>query len=163
MTTLAHGFFSISDAPAAGDAINLPFNDCPPVPQDPLRRPWQSRAPAVPAPEPPGDIVGGSPALRRAMAQVQQVAATDSTVLLLGETGTGKELFATEVHRLGARRARAMVRVNCASIPDTLIEAELFGHEKGAFTGAWARQTGRFELADHSTIFLDEIGDLAPD
>jgi transcriptional regulator with GAF, ATPase, and Fis domain len=84
-------------------------------------------------------------------------------VLLLGETGTGKELFATRIHALGSRRGRAMVRVNCAAIPSTLIESELFGREKGAYTGALARQVGRFELADHSTIFLDEIGDLPPD
>ena len=95
--------------------------------------------------------------------QIEQVAATDSTVLLLGETGTGKELFATQIHELGARRNRPMVRVNCAAIPATLIESELFGREKGAFTGALARQVGRFELAHHSTIFLDEIGDLPPD
>ena len=94
---------------------------------------------------------------------VQQVAATDSTVLLLGETGTGKELFATQIHELSSRRGRAMVRVNCSAIPATLIESELYGREKGAFTGALARQIGRFELADHSTIFLDEIGDLPQD
>jgi formate hydrogenlyase transcriptional activator len=81
-------------------------------------------------------------------------------VLLLGETGTGKELFASQVHDLSARRDRLMVRVNCAAIPDTLLESELFGREKGAYTGALTRQTGRFELADKSTIFLDEIGDL---
>jgi transcriptional regulator with GAF, ATPase, and Fis domain len=91
------------------------------------------------------------------------VAATDSTVLLLGETGTGKELLATHLHEMSARRGRVMVRVNCAAIPSTLIESELFGREKGAFTGALARQVGRFELANHSTIFLDEIGDLPPE
>ena len=108
-------------------------------------------------------IVGQSAAVRQVMDQIQQVAPTDSTVLLLGETGTGKELFATHVHELSARHARAMVRVNCGAIPATLIESELFGREKGAFTGALARQIGRFELADHSTIFLDEIGDLPAD
>jgi len=108
-------------------------------------------------------IVGQSGAVRRVLDQIQQVAATDSTVLLLGETGTGKELFATQIHELSARRERAMVRVNCAAIPSTLIESELFGREKGAFTGALARQEGRFELANHSTIFLDEIGDLPSD
>ena len=102
-------------------------------------------------------------ALRRVLEQARQVAATDSTVLLLGETGTGKELIATHIHELSARRGRTMVRVNCAAIPSTLIESELFGREKGAFTGALAKQVGRFELADHSTIFLDEIGDLPPD
>jgi formate hydrogenlyase transcriptional activator len=105
-------------------------------------------------------IVGQSAALRRVLEQVQQVAATGSTVLLLGETGTGKELFATRIHELSPRHARSMVRVNCSAIPATLLESELFGREKGAFTGALARQVGRFELADHSSIFLDEIGDL---
>ena len=108
-------------------------------------------------------IVGQSPAIRRVVEQVQQVAATDSTVLLLGETGTGKELFATQIHERSARRARDMVKVSCAAIPSTLIESELFGREKGAYTGALARQVGRFELADRSTIFLDEIGDLPLD
>ena len=111
----------------------------------------------------PHAIVGQSPAMRRVIEQIQQVAATDSTVLLLGETGTGKELLATQIHEWGARRGRAMVRVNCGAIPATLIESELFGREKGAFTGALARQIGRFELADHSTLFLDEIGDLPAD
>ena len=92
--------------------------------------------------------------------QIEQVATTDSTVLLLGETGTGKELFASQIHERSSRHLRSMVRVNCAAIPATLIESELFGREKGAFTGALARQIGRFEMADHSTIFLDEIGDL---
>jgi DNA-binding NtrC family response regulator len=105
-------------------------------------------------------IVGTSAAIRRVLEQAEQVASTDSTVLLLGETGTGKELFATQIHELSQRRGRAMVRVNCSAIPSTLIESELFGREKGAFTGALSRQIGRFELADHSTIFLDEIGDL---
>ena len=110
-----------------------------------------------------GSIVGQSRAIRRVLDQAQQVAGTTSTVLLLGETGTGKELFAAYIHQLSDRRTRAMVRVNCAAIPDTLVESELFGREKGAFTGAVARQAGRFELADHSTIFLDEIGDLSLD
>jgi formate hydrogenlyase transcriptional activator len=108
-------------------------------------------------------VVGRSLAVRRVQEQIEQVAPTDSTVLLLGETGTGKELFATQIHELGARHNRAMVRVNCAAIPATLIESELFGREKGAYTGALARQVGRFELAHQSTIFLDEIGDLPPD
>jgi PAS domain S-box-containing protein len=110
-----------------------------------------------------GMIVGQSVAIHRVLEQVHQVAATGSTVLLLGETGTGKELFATQIHELSARRARAMVRVNCAAIPAALLESELFGREKGAFTGALSRQIGRFELADNSTIFLDEIGDLSAD
>ena len=111
----------------------------------------------------PSNIVGKSSAIRQVLEQIQLVSATDSTVLLLGETGTGKELFATQIHELSARHARTMVRVNCAAIPATLLESELFGREKGAFTGALSRQVGRFELADHSTIFLDEIGDLPVD
>ena len=110
-----------------------------------------------------GVIVGQSVAVQRVLEQARQVAATNSTVLLLGETGTGKELIATKIHEESARRGHVMVRVNCAAIPSTLIESELFGREKGAFTGALARQMGRFELADQSTIFLDEIGDLPPD
>ena len=110
-----------------------------------------------------GRGVSESAATRRVMELIEQVAPTDSTVLLLGETGTGKELFASQIHELGPRHHRPMVRVNCAAIPSTLIESELFGREKGAFTGALARQVGRFELADHATIFLDEIGDLPLD
>ena len=102
----------------------------------------------------------GSPAMRRVQELIHQVAATDATVLLLGETGSGKEVAASQIHELSRRRSRAMVRVNCAAIPGTLIESELFGREKGAYTGALTRQIGRFELADASTIFLDEIGDL---
>ena len=107
-----------------------------------------------------GKVLGESAAIRQTLELVDQVSATDSTVLLLGETGTGKELFASRIHDLSNRHTRAMVRVNCAAIPETLVESELFGREKGAFTGALARQIGRFELANHSTIFLDEIGDL---
>jgi transcriptional regulator with GAF, ATPase, and Fis domain len=110
-----------------------------------------------------GLVLGESAAIRRVLDQVKHVAATDSTVLLLGETGTGKEVIAEHVHALSARRKRAMVRVNCSAIPATLLESELFGREKGAYTGALARQAGRFELAHHSTIFLDEIGDLPAD
>ena len=106
------------------------------------------------------NIVGQSPAILRVLAQVEQVAPTASSVLLLGETGTGKELFATAIHELSSRRNRPMVRVNCAAIPAALIESELFGREKGAYTGALARQIGRFEMADGSTIFLDEISEL---
>jgi formate hydrogenlyase transcriptional activator len=107
-----------------------------------------------------GPIVGNSPALEEVLAQAHHVAATNSTVLLLGETGVGKELLATQIHALGPRRQRQMVRVNCAAIPETLIESELFGRERGAFTGALSRQIGRFELASGSSIFLDEIGDF---
>ncbi|MHC4883303.1 MAG: sigma 54-interacting transcriptional regulator, partial [Planctomycetota bacterium] len=110
-----------------------------------------------------GDILGHSDAIKSVMAQVEQVAGTDSTVLVQGETGTGKELVARAIHKLSSRRDKPMVRVNCAAIAPTLIESELFGHEKGAFTGAVSRQIGRFEIANGSTIFLDEIGDLSAD
>jgi formate hydrogenlyase transcriptional activator len=109
------------------------------------------------------EIVGASPSLRAVLTSVEQVAATDSTVLVTGETGTGKELVARAIHKRSPRAARAFVSVNCAAIPPTLIASELFGHEKGAFTGALQRRPGRFELADGGTIFLDEIGDLPPD
>jgi formate hydrogenlyase transcriptional activator len=108
-------------------------------------------------------IVGQSTALRRVLDLVQQVALTDSTVLLSGETGTGKELFAARIHELSGRHGRQMVQVNCSAIPATLIESEMFGRERGAFTDALTRQAGRFELADQSTIFLDEVGDLPPE
>jgi transcriptional regulator with PAS, ATPase and Fis domain len=107
--------------------------------------------------------VGRSPATRRALELAAQVAATTSTVLLLGETGTGKERFAAYIHQASPRRDRHMVRVNCSAIPSALMESELFGREKGAYTGALTRQIGRFELAHGSTIFLDEIGDLPMD
>jgi formate hydrogenlyase transcriptional activator len=106
------------------------------------------------------EMVGSSPALLAALRQVEQVAATDSTVLILGETGTGKELIARGVHRRSARRDRPLVKVNCSAISAGLVESELFGHVKGAFTGALERRIGRFELADGGTIFLDEVGDL---
>jgi DNA-binding NtrC family response regulator len=107
-------------------------------------------------------IVGESPRIVEVSQAIQRVAPTDSTVLLQGESGTGKELFARAIHQLSPRRGRPFVAINCAAIPETLIENELFGHEKGAFTGAASRQLGRFELADGGTIFLDEIGELAP-
>jgi formate hydrogenlyase transcriptional activator len=107
-----------------------------------------------------GAIVGDSDALRYVMFRVEQVAATNATVLLLGETGTGKELVARAIHRRSSRRSRPMVVVNCATMPASLIESELFGRERGAFTGAHATQVGRFELANRSTILLDEIGEL---
>jgi DNA-binding NtrC family response regulator len=105
-------------------------------------------------------IVGESPRIVEVSHAIQRVAPTDATVLLLGESGTGKELFARAIHQLSPRRDRAFVAINCAAIPVTLIENELFGHEKGAFTGASGRQLGKFELADNGTIFLDEIGEL---
>src|SRR5208283_3019873 len=106
------------------------------------------------------DIVGNSEAIRTVLKQVEQVAPTDSTVLIQGETGSGKELLAHAIHNLSARKGRLMIKVNCAALPPTLIESELFGREKGAFTGALSKQIGRFELADASTIFLDEIDAL---
>ena len=105
-------------------------------------------------------MVGQSSAVRRVLEQIQQVAPTDSTVLLLGETGTGKELFAAQIHELGTRHARAMGRVNCAAIPATLIESELFGREKGAYSGSAGAAGGPVRAGQSSTIFLDEIGDL---
>ncbi len=106
------------------------------------------------------EIIGQSAAIRKVLLQVEQVAATDSTVLILGETGTGKELIARAIHNLSGRKGRTMVKVNCAALPASLIEVELFGREKGAYTGAFAAQIGRFEAASGSTIFLDEIGEL---
>ena len=106
------------------------------------------------------EIVGSSEALRKVLEQVAKVAPVDSTVLILGETGTGKELIARAIHKRSKRSSRAFIRVNCAAIPQSLIASELFGHEKGAFTGALQRRLGRFELADGGTIFLDEIGEL---
>jgi formate hydrogenlyase transcriptional activator len=108
-----------------------------------------------------GDIVGKSPALRKVLEHVAIVAPTDSTVLLHGETGTGKELIARAIHNLSSRRERAYVRMNCAAIPSGLLESELFGHERGAFTGALMQRKGRFEVADGGSLFLDEIGDIS--
>jgi formate hydrogenlyase transcriptional activator len=105
-------------------------------------------------------IIGNSPALETVLAQVERVAPTDSTVLILGETGTGKELIAKAVHNVSARCGKPFVKLNCAAIPFDLLESELFGHERGAFTGAIAQKMGRFELADQGTLFLDEIGDI---
>ncbi len=107
------------------------------------------------------EIVGNSAALKTVMAQLEQVAHTPAAVLLTGETGTGKELFAKAIHRLSPRKDAAMVAVNCAALPSTLVESELFGREAGAYTGALSKQIGRFEMADGSTLFLDEIGELS--
>jgi len=109
------------------------------------------------------EIVGTSPALQTVLSRISKVAPTDSTVLITGETGTGKELVARAIHRRSGRTSRAFISVNCAAIPRDLIASELFGHEKGAFTGATQRRLGRFELADGGTIFLDEVGELSPD
>jgi PAS domain S-box-containing protein len=108
------------------------------------------------------EIVGQSGAIRRVLEQIEQVAPTDASVLILGETGTGKELIARAIHRLSPRKKHTMIAVNCGSLPEGLIESELFGREKGAYTDALTRQAGRFELAHGSTLFLDEIGDLPP-
>ena len=106
------------------------------------------------------EIVAASPAMKKVLQNIQQVASTDSTVLIIGETGTGKEVIARAIHSQSSRKNKVMVKVNCAGLPAGLIESELFGHEKGSFTGALARKVGRFELANRGTIFLDEIGDL---
>jgi formate hydrogenlyase transcriptional activator len=108
-------------------------------------------------------FVGNSPALRHVLTLVETVAPSDSTVLLLGETGTGKELVARAIHDLSRRKGRTFVKLNCAAIPGGLLESELFGHEKGAFTGAISQKIGRMELADQGTLFLDEVGDIPPD
>src|SRR5664279_553829 len=106
-------------------------------------------------------IIGRSPAIKEVLKQVAIVAPTDATVLLHGETGTGKELIASAIHNLSSRARRNLVRMNCAAIPSGLLESELFGHEKGAFTGALMQKKGRFEIADQGTLFLDEIGDIS--
>jgi formate hydrogenlyase transcriptional activator len=107
-------------------------------------------------------IIGDSPTLEAVLEQVERVAPTDSTVIIQGETGTGKELIAHAIHNLSSRCGRPFIRLNCAAIPLDLLESELFGHEKGAFTGAIAQKMGRFELADKGTLFLDEVGDIPP-
>jgi len=107
-------------------------------------------------------IIGNSPALEAVLEQVERVAPTDSTVLIQGETGTGKELIARAIHNLSVRCGCPFVKLNCAAIPFDLLESELFGHERGAFTGAIAQKIGRFELADKGTLFLDEVGDIPP-
>jgi len=107
-------------------------------------------------------VIGNSSALESVLEQVERVAPTDSTVLIQGETGTGKELIAHAIHNLSSRCGRPFIRLNCAAIPLDLLESELFGHEKGAFTGAIAQKIGRFELADKGTLFLDEVGDIPP-
>jgi two-component system response regulator HydG len=109
-----------------------------------------------------GSIIGGSPAFRRMMMLVEQVASSSATVLVQGESGTGKELVARAIHDRSARASKAFVAVNCAALPETLLESELFGYERGAFTGAAGRKEGRFELADGGTLFLDEVADLSP-
>ena len=106
------------------------------------------------------DIVGESESLRRVLWEVNTVAPTDSTVLICGETGTGKELIARAVHKLSSRKTNPFIKLNCAAIPTGLLESELFGHEKGAFTGAFTQRIGRFEVAHRGTIFLDEIGEI---
>ncbi len=117
----------------------------------------------VPSPRGIEGIIGESPALQMALSRLEEVANTESTVLLLGETGTGKELFARALHARGSRRGFPLVSVNCGALPPTLIESELFGHQRGAFTGAVALRQGRFEIAHHGTLFFDEIGDLPLD
>src|SRR5580658_2489390 len=113
-----------------------------------------------PARQPQDEMIGSSPSFRWVMSQLGVVAPTDSTVLILGETGTGKELIARAIHDRSPRADGPFVRLNCASIPGELLESELFGHERGAYTGALTQTIGRFQLADRGTLFLDEIGDL---
>src|SRR5215831_12200149 len=108
------------------------------------------------------NIIGNSPALKLVLAEVERVAPTDATALILGETGTGKELIARAIHNLSQRSGRPLIKLNCSAIPHDLLESELFGHEKGAFTGAIAQKIGRFEMADKGTLFLDEVGDIPP-
>src|SRR6185503_15952957 len=109
------------------------------------------------------ELIGSSPSFKRILKQVETVAPTDSAVLIRGETGTGKELIARAIHNLSARRERTLVKLNCAAIPTGLLESELFGHEKGAFTGAIAQRIGRFELANKGTLLLDEVGEIPLD
>src|SRR5438445_9434727 len=109
------------------------------------------------------EVIGTSSALQMVLARAAKVAPTDSTVLIMGETGTGKELIARAIHKRSKRSERPFISVNCAAVPSSLIMSELFGHEKGAFTGAVQRRLGRFELAEGGTIFLDEVGDLPPE
>ena len=130
-----------------------------------LRSPLEGADPVRYCDQPPverrfEEIIGSSASLKVALAEVERVAPTDSTVLVLGETGTGKELIARAIHNLSGRCGRPFVKLNCAAIPFDLLESELFGHEKGAFTGAIAAKVGRFEMADRGTLFLDEIGDI---
>ena len=106
------------------------------------------------------EIIGNSTGLKLVLAEVQRVAPTDSTVLVLGETGSGKERIADAIHKVSGRRDRPFIKLNCAAIPFDLLESELFGHEKGAFTGAFAQKIGRFEMANTGTLFLDEVGDI---
>ncbi|SDG38322.1 sigma-54 interaction domain-containing protein [Chitinophaga filiformis] len=109
------------------------------------------------------DLIGAGPEMQHVFYMLSQVSITQSTVLIMGETGTGKELIARAIHNASPRRNKLMVKVNCATLPPNLIESELFGHERGSFTGALERRIGKFELANHSTLFLDEIGELPPD
>src|SRR5262245_24738780 len=129
-----------------------------------MERAIAPRGPREPGRAEPGlePIVGESPLLKEVLQQLEIVAPTDATVLIEGETGTGKELFARAVHALSRRRGRPFVKLNCSAVPAELLESELFGHEKGAFTGAIAQKLGRFELADGGTLFLDEVGELQP-
>jgi formate hydrogenlyase transcriptional activator len=130
---------------------------------DSVASPYQSARFAGETETPRHGIIGSSPAIRSVLAHINVVAPTDSTVLIQGETGTGKELFAQAIHQLSRRRAAPLVTLNCAAIPAGLLESELFGHERGAFTGAVTQRIGRFEMANGGTLFLDEIGDMALD
>ncbi len=140
----------------------------PPAPHSPLRAEpedtggWHEVRPRIPGGSPFGGLVGTSDAMKELYALIERVAPTEATVLILGESGTGKELAAAELHRGSRRAAGPFIKVNCAALPESVIESELFGHEKGSFTGASALRRGRFELAHGGTVFLDEIGELSP-
>jgi len=110
----------------------------------------------------PGPLIGNSPEIKQVLHSIEKVSVTDSTVLITGESGTGKELVAQSIHQKSSRQKKGMVTINCSAIPSTLLESELFGHEKGSFTGAHRLRVGRFERANGGTIFLDEIGDMSP-
>jgi len=144
-------------------ALNNHFGEKPrsPEPSRPEKA-FRLNEPARPIDQFEG-IIGGNASLRDVFGKIKIVAPTDSTVLILGETGTGKELVARALHNRSSRRERPFVRINCAAIPSGLIESELFGHERGAFTGAVTRKIGRFEMANGGTLFLDEIGDIPPE
>jgi transcriptional regulator with GAF, ATPase, and Fis domain len=144
-------------APSGRDERNAP------AAQRPITRRGIPSQPSLPLNRQTPEIIGQSPALQMALTMMEEVSDTDCTVLLLGETGTGKEQFARALHQRGRRRALPLVSVNCGALPPNLIESELFGHQRGAFTGAVAPRQGRFELAHRGTLFLDEIGDLALD
>ncbi|MBT3260525.1 MAG: sigma-54 factor interaction domain-containing protein, partial [Deltaproteobacteria bacterium] len=141
------------------EALRQAFNEIKQL-KDQLEAEWSYMREEIKLEHDFSNVIGQSEALQNVLLQVEQVAATDTTVLILGETGTGKELIARSLHNVSLRRDRPLIKVDCASLPANLIENELFGHEKGAFTGAAEKKIGRLELADGGTVFLDEMGEL---